>query len=71
MGKEFEVIKKFLLMITIVVHLLETMKQVKNGFSAQIFCAKILFFRLSIISVGHTQFFSHIEKSADFQKAKF
>ena len=32
---ELVVIKKLLLMITIVVHVLETMNQLKNGFSAQ------------------------------------
>ena len=35
MGKELEIIKKLQLMITIVVHALETMSQPKNGFSAQ------------------------------------
>ena len=35
MGKELEVIKKLRLMITIVAHVLETMNQPKNGFSAQ------------------------------------
>ena len=35
MGKELEVIKRLLLMTTIVVHALETMNHLKNGFSAQ------------------------------------
>ena len=35
MGKELEVIKKLLLMITIVVHALETIKQLKNNFSTE------------------------------------
>ena len=35
MGKELDVIKKLLLMITILVHALETMNQMKSGFSAQ------------------------------------
>ena len=35
MQKELLVIKKLLLMITIVVHVLEIMNQLKNGFSAQ------------------------------------
>ena len=34
MGKVLAVIKKLLMMITIVVHALETMNQLKNGFSA-------------------------------------
>ena len=35
MGKELEVIKILLLMITIGAHALETMNQLRNGFSAQ------------------------------------
>ena len=35
MGKELDVMKKLLLMITIVVHVLETMNQLKNGLCAQ------------------------------------
>ena len=35
MRKELEVIKKLLLMITIVIRTLETMNQMTNGFSAQ------------------------------------
>ena len=35
MGKELEVIEKLVLMITIVAPALESMKQMKNGFSAQ------------------------------------
>ena len=35
MGKQVVVIKKLLLMITIVVHALETVNQLKNGFSVQ------------------------------------